>query len=204
MGESFFQRWARRKAEHQDGDNTPEEAGKVAVMRSAEVRVGTPVNALANESADATSQPTLDDVMQLTRDSDYSLFVSPGIDKTVRRAALKKLFSDPHFNVMDKLDIYIDDYTKPSPLTPAMLAGLKHTQSLFEAVAKQADERAEAEREEAERQKAASAAQPDDAGGDAVQVLEAKEYVSATAGADSTSKEPGEHIDGMNAARGDG
>lgn len=207
MGESFFQRWARRKAEHQDGDNTPEGAGKVAVMRSAEVRGGAPDHALADESANAASHPTLDDVMQLTRDSDYSLFVSPGIDKTVRRAALKKLFSDPHFNVMDRLDIYIDDYTKPSPLTPAMLAGLKHTQSLFEAVAKQAAERAEAERAEAERQAVTSTAQQTDAGGDApqdAQDAEANEDVSAAAGVDSMSKEHEENIDGTNAARENG
>jgi 3-oxoacyl-ACP reductase-like protein len=203
MGESFFQRWARRKAEQKDGDNTPEEAGKVAVMRSAEMHAGAP----ANVSADAASHPTLDDVMQLTRDSDYSLFVSPGIDKTVRRAALKKLFSDPHFNVMDRLDIYIDDYTKPSPLTPAMLAGLKHTQSLFEAVAKQAAERAEAEHAEAERHDGANIAQQDQAGGDAAQDAqdpEANDDVSATAGFDSMPKEAGDNVDGTNAARGNG
>ncbi|HEX8477639.1 MAG TPA: DUF3306 domain-containing protein, partial [Telluria sp.] len=40
--------------------------------------------------------------------------------------ALKKLFADPNFAVMDGLDIYIDDYTKPSPLTGAMLATLRH------------------------------------------------------------------------------
>jgi hypothetical protein len=30
---------------------------------------------------------------------------------------MKKLFADPHFNVMDGLDIYIDDYSIPSPLS---------------------------------------------------------------------------------------
>jgi hypothetical protein len=34
---------------------------------------------------------------------------------------MKTLFSDPHFNVMDGLDIYIDDYSKPDPLPPGML-----------------------------------------------------------------------------------
>jgi hypothetical protein len=37
----------------------------------------------------------------------------------VRNAALKKLFTDPHFNVMDGLDVYIDDYGKPDPCRPA-------------------------------------------------------------------------------------
>lgn len=33
-------------------------------------------------------------------------------EESVKRAALKKLFSDPRFNVMDGLDVDIDDYSK--------------------------------------------------------------------------------------------
>ena len=47
--------------------------------------------------------------------------MKPDVDPTVRQAALKKMFTDPHFNVMDGLDIYIDDYSKPDPLPPGML-----------------------------------------------------------------------------------
>ena len=60
--------------------------------------------------------PTLADVAALTRDSDYSRFVAPDVDGEVKNAALKKLFGDPRFNVMDGLDVYIDDYCKPDPL----------------------------------------------------------------------------------------
>jgi hypothetical protein len=42
----------------------------------------------------------------------------------VKNAALKKLFSDPHFNRMDGLDVYIDDYNKADPLPPEMLRKL--------------------------------------------------------------------------------
>jgi hypothetical protein len=42
----------------------------------------------------------------------------------VKNAAMKKLFSDPHFNVMDGLDTYIDDYGKPDPIPPEMLRQL--------------------------------------------------------------------------------
>ena len=31
---------------------------------------------------------------------------------------MKKLFADPHYNVMDGLDVYIDDYSKPDPIPP--------------------------------------------------------------------------------------
>jgi hypothetical protein len=74
--------------------------------------------------------PTLDDVARLTRESDYAPFVRPGVDTEVKNAALKKLFSDPHFNVMDGLDTYIDDYGKPDPISPAMLRQLNQATSL--------------------------------------------------------------------------
>ena len=52
----------------------------------------------------------------------------------VRNAAMKKLFTDPHYNVMDQLDIYIDDYSKPDPLPQAMLRQMVGAQflNLFE------------------------------------------------------------------------
>ena len=73
--------------------------------------------------------PTLDDVAALTHASDYSRFVAPGVEPGVSNAAMKKLFSDPHFNVMDGLDIYIGDYSQPDPIAPEMLR--KMVQSKF-------------------------------------------------------------------------
>ena len=61
--------------------------------------------------------PTLDDVAVLKPDSDFSAFVRRDVAPAVKNAAMKKLFADPHFNVMDGLDIYIDDYSIPSPLS---------------------------------------------------------------------------------------
>ncbi|MGS0757921.1 DUF3306 domain-containing protein, partial [Roseateles sp. GG27B] len=57
-------------------------------------------------------------------------------------AAMKKLFSDPHFNVMDGLDIYIDDYTQADPIPLAMLREMNQSKALklFEEV----DEKASA------------------------------------------------------------
>jgi hypothetical protein len=69
----------------------------------------------------APPPPSLADVAGLTRESDYSRFVAAEVSPEVKNAALKKLFSDPHFNVMDGLDIYIDDYGKPDPLPSGML-----------------------------------------------------------------------------------
>jgi hypothetical protein len=118
--EGFLRRWARRKTEARSGTAPlPEPVAPVADL---------PVQAAA--PADVPP-PTMDDVARLTSDSDFSAFVARGVDAAVRRTALKKLFADPHFNAMDGLDVYIDDYTKPSPVTEAMLASLQHAKQMF-------------------------------------------------------------------------
>jgi hypothetical protein len=52
------------------------------------------------------------------------------VSPEVKNAAMKKLFSDPHFNVMDGLDTYIDDYSKPDPIPESMLRQLTAGQFL--------------------------------------------------------------------------
>jgi len=74
--------------------------------------------------------PTLDNVALLTRESDFTRFVARGVQPEVRNAALKKLFTDPHFNVMDGLDTYIDDYGRPDPLPARWLRQMVQSQVL--------------------------------------------------------------------------
>jgi len=76
------------------------------------------------DGAAATSpvpRPTLEEARALTPASDFTRFVAPGVDTEVKNAAMKKLFADPHFNVMDGLDTYIDDYGRSDPIPKAML-----------------------------------------------------------------------------------
>lgn len=110
--EQFLARWSRLKQEAQDQ----------------------PLQKKAPEKAvDPTAPPPeLPPLDKLTLDSDYRAFFHPKVDEDVRRAALKKLFSDPRFNVMDGLDVYIDDYSKTEPIPPAMLAGLRQAQKILE------------------------------------------------------------------------
>ena len=122
--DGFLSRWSRRKALVREGARPPEPvapdpAALPATTPVAEVPAADapPAPALA----DPPPPPTLDDVAQLGRASDYRRFVAPDVSPDVRNAALKKLFSDPQFNVMDGLDTYIDDYGKPDPIPPAML-----------------------------------------------------------------------------------
>lgn len=73
---------------------------------------------------------TLNDVQALTPASDFSPFVARSVAPEVRNAAMKKLFADPHYNVMDRLDIYIDDYNLADPLPASALRQMVSAQFL--------------------------------------------------------------------------
>jgi hypothetical protein len=127
----FLSRWSRRKAQAQAAA-APPEPNPALPLASEMPLVPTPAESKPTpdggpDDASAVPAPTLDDVALLTRESDFSRFVARDVAGDVKNAALKKLFSDPHFNVMDGLDTYIDDYGKPDPLPAGWLR--KMTQS---------------------------------------------------------------------------
>ena len=136
MGEQdagFLSRWSRRKAL---GGKVADEPAAIAMPNPPVLPVVLPQAEAVAEPTAAVAEaprpplPTMDDVTLLTRSSDYSRFVAPGVDAGVRNAAMKKLFSDPHFNVMDGLDTYIDDYGKPDPIPLAMLRQMNQSKYL--------------------------------------------------------------------------
>ena len=147
---TFFTRWSRRKVLARSGDALPEplpapeppgveassppaaapRAGGEAAQAPPPAPPGATAATAHPAEADAAPPLTLQDVAQLTRESDYSGFVARGVAPEVKNAALKKLFTDPHFNVMDGLDTYIDDYGKPDPLPPGMLRQLVQSRML--------------------------------------------------------------------------
>ena len=49
----------------------------------------------------------------------------------MRRVALKKLFSDPHFNVPDPFEAYSGDWTGGEPIPEEMLATLNQARTLL-------------------------------------------------------------------------
>jgi len=82
----------------------------------------------ADTTAPAPELPSLESLKGLA--SDYKPFMQPEVDAATRGAALKNLFSDPHFNQMDGLDVYIDDYSKVEPLPSPMLRVLNQVKHL--------------------------------------------------------------------------
>lgn len=187
MGEDdgFLARWSRRKALVKDGVAVPKEAPSAATSQPPQTGTSAQPGPLAAASPGAAvvaaptlsepvvaeletpalerpPAPTLDDVARLTRGSDYARFVAADVDPGVRNAAMKKLFSDPHYNLMDGLDTYIDDYGKPDPIPLAMLRQMNQSKwlGLFDD-----EERAEAlQTSRTTVEPAPAAASPDGAG----------------------------------------
>ena len=126
MSEGFFERWSRRKRQ---GEAAPPEeptaapAAPAAPVASAAHVAGAHPGLLPEreEEKQEAAAPTLADTESLTPESDFKPFVARNVAPEVRNAAMKKLFADPHFNVMDRLDTYIDDYSNPAPLPAASL-----------------------------------------------------------------------------------
>jgi len=131
--DGFLSRWAKRKALVREGraPAEPLPAAPPAEPVAAAVPAAVPPRPEpepAPAADPAAPPPTLEETATLTPASDFTRFVARDVDPTVKNAALKKLFADPHFNVMDGLDIYIDDYTQPDPLPAAMLKQMASAQ----------------------------------------------------------------------------
>ena len=121
--EDFLRRWSRRKHE--------------------EKQVPAP--------KDETPAPTLPAVDKLTPESDFTGFMHPKVEDALRRAALKKLFADPHFNIPDPFEPYSRDWNNLEPISEEVLKTLNQARTLLfseeEKAQAQAADEAKAEQE---------------------------------------------------------
>lgn len=62
---------------------------------------------------------------------DFTPFMQAKVPQALKQRALKALFKEPHFNVMDGLDIYIDDYTVFEPISPEVMATLSSWKTIM-------------------------------------------------------------------------
>ena len=128
--DSFFSRWSRRKAQVRSGGPVQASAPLAAAPPAVVPAVAVTAEPVLPAAEPVPPPPTLEDTQNLTPASDFSRFVTKDVPPEVRNAAVKKLFADPHFNVMDGLDIYIDDYGRPDPIPAAMLRQLNQSRAL--------------------------------------------------------------------------
>ncbi len=143
--EDFLGRWSRLKREQRE-QPSPE---KPALQEKA---------------------PQLPPVEQLTHESEFSGFMHPKVGDALRRVALRKLFSDPHFNTPDPFEPFSGDWTVGEPITDEVMAKLNQARTLIfsdeqKAQALAADEaqaEAEAYAEQERRDQLASEARDDE------------------------------------------
>jgi len=111
MEESFLRRWSRKKLE-------PESA----VPAASSVEPALPA---------AVPAAPLPEVDSLELSSDFLPFMNGEVAEGLRRSALQKLFTAEHFNVMDGLDVYIDDYNTFEPIGEELLQQLMQAPGLL-------------------------------------------------------------------------
>ena len=99
--ESFLARWSRLKRE-----------------------------APAPKEAEAPA-PVMTPIESLTPESDFAAFMNPKVKDELRRLALKKLFSDPHFKLADPFEPYSGDWTVGEPIPEEMLKTLAQARSVL-------------------------------------------------------------------------
>jgi len=107
--EPFLERWSRLKREQADDPAVP-----------------APAEAKPDEPA--APLPPLE---ELKPESDFTPFMDLKVDPGTRRAALKKLFADTHFNAPDPFEAYSGDYTVAEPIPVELLKTLNHARKLL-------------------------------------------------------------------------
>jgi hypothetical protein len=104
--DNFLQRWSRLKAESRKAAPAPLPAEEPAPQPPAPVEQKPP---------EETAPPELPPVEELTAESDYSVFLRPGVPEETKLAALRKLWtSDPTLAAPDPLDLHNFDYSFPA------------------------------------------------------------------------------------------
>jgi len=109
--EAFLSRWSRLK----------QDQAREATQ---------PAAPAAREDKDAQA-PALPPVDKLTPQSDFAPFMHPKVGQALRRVALKKLFSDPHFNVPDLNEAYSGDWTGGEPISEELLKTLNQARTVL-------------------------------------------------------------------------
>lgn len=121
LNDHFLSRWSRRKHAATKGP-LPEVEQPDPLEATAPA-----VPAVQDENPAPAPLPPVE---SLTPESDFTPFMRPEVDELLKRRALRTLFQDPRFNVMDGLDVYIADFSQPDPLPEGWLEKLNQVARL--------------------------------------------------------------------------
>ena len=151
---NFLSRWSRRKVEARETDAVPATVVPVPPDRADAVADAPATGDPACAAPAAEPLPSVDSLHGL--EGEYSGFLKPEVDDVLRRSALKKLFSDPHFNVIDVNEAYSGDWATSTPIPAAALAMMEQVKHLLVDPDEPKREAKEAKEEHAEAPSAAA------------------------------------------------
>ncbi len=193
-----LRRWSRRKLaaaraapptiEPAAGSAPPADAARPVAAGSGEPRAANAApspRGIPGQLPSGVAAEPLPPVESLSFESDFTPYLQPKVDESLRRQALRRLFEDPHFNVMDGLDIYVGDYSQPDPIPPEMLRQIVHARALLEPVTTRINAKGEVEMVVPDTAPAPQRAEDAAGGGDAAPAVPAAAAeVPAAAAAD--------------------
>jgi len=133
-----LKRWSQRKLAAARTESIDPLPSPVAAPPSVPAPATVATDAAPLAASEAVPLPPVE---SLTFESDFSAFMQPKIDQETKRAALRKLFSDPSFNVMDGLDIYVGDYTQADPMPAGMLEKLSSVYAMLDPIEPPSDDK---------------------------------------------------------------
>lgn len=129
--EPFLRRWARLKKESREPSpgEVADPAHPLVEKEHEEAQEGHAAKASAEQpEVEPLQLPSLD---SLTAESDFGPFMKPGVDPALRRLALRKMWSNPKYGIVDPLDPYKSDYQAFTALGDTITSDMKYHAERF-------------------------------------------------------------------------
>ena len=122
-------RWSRLKRRGGETSGAPSSEVSTAPDLAGEAKAAT--LPLPTAEAGNVAELSLPELSSISLVEDFTPFMQAKIPQALRQQALKALFKEPHFNVMDGLDTYIDDYTVFEPISPEVMSTLSSWKTIM-------------------------------------------------------------------------
>ena len=141
MATNFFQRWSSRKltpsentastietvndssgVDCEDIKSNPIEVNEITPVDDNEQTSAIPSTPIAEESV---IELTIDDVDKVTYDSGVASFMQQQVTKSVKKAALRKLFHSEEFNYISDMDDSTEDFSNMQGLAPEIASQMR-------------------------------------------------------------------------------
>lgn len=144
--EPFLSRWSRRKQASREQPSAPAVApDEEAAAHPLEAQAAVEPAGHPEEGLPGDEPPELPPLESLTEESDFSAFMHGTVDPALRRLALRKMWGNPKYGIVDPLDPFRADFAAFTPLGDIVTSDMKfHAERLLRKELEKAAEASEA------------------------------------------------------------